>query len=279
MKIRYLILFFLALAACDQVDQPYIEQGDYCGHDDLSIPIRKILVEDYTGHRCGNCPAAAAKMEELKATFCDHIVPVSIHATAAFAAPNSSGAYTYDFRTPAGNQYESFFDVNMLPNGMVNRTALDGNRLLAPDSWATAVAAILQTPPEITISIDNSFDDNSLNVSTNIRTELIQDMNQKLSLSVFLVEDSIVNWQKDYEADPVDIENYTHRHVLRQAINTPWGEEILNGSIAQGESLEKNYTFALSPEYKPAHCSIVAFVFNTDSKEVIQAEAQKLVSQ
>ena len=101
---------------------------------------------------------------------------------------------------------------------------------------------------------------------------------------MLIVEDSIINWQKDYDyVDPddpqnKDIENYLHRHVLRIAVNANEGENIVKVSIEQGKSINKTYQFVLDNEWKANHCSIVAFVFNNETKEVLQAEIQKLTN-
>ena len=56
---------------------------------------KKILLEDYTGHKCGNCPRAAEKAEELKEIYGDQLIPIAIHA--GFFASDFGGNFTTDF--------------------------------------------------------------------------------------------------------------------------------------------------------------------------------------
>ncbi len=272
----FILVFF---ATCDKVEKPYTEDFGKCGNGNLSIPIRKILLEDYTGHTCGNCPRAAEQTEFLIDNYCDHIVPISVHV-GFFAEPYPSGKYTNDFRTEAGNYFDATFGNSSagLPNGMVNRTEYNGSRVLSYDTWPSAIDLILQQAPTVDINIENGYNVDTESYTSKVKVDFLSSLQNKLNLSVLIVEDSIVNWQKDYDAPVVDIENYVHRHVVRAAVNFNEGETIVESSIAKGQSITKNYTLSLNGEWVKKNCSIVAFVYNADSKEVLQAETQKLMN-
>ena len=66
------ILLFAFLISCDEVKNPLKPNNGKCGDETLPVPIRKILVEDYTGHTCGNCPRAAEKIAYLQKNYCDY---------------------------------------------------------------------------------------------------------------------------------------------------------------------------------------------------------------
>jgi hypothetical protein len=127
------LIILSVIIACDKVNKPYTEEFGKCGNGNLSIPIRKILLEDYTGHTCGNCPRAAEQTELLINNYCDHIVPISIHV-GFFAEPYPTGEFTYDFRTDVGNYFDETFGISTagLPNGMVNRTIYNGSPIAKP---------------------------------------------------------------------------------------------------------------------------------------------------
>jgi len=281
-KIIFVVLVF---SACDTIDKPYLEEnGGKCGNGNLSIPIKKVLLEDYTGHTCGNCPRAAEQTEFLIETYCDHIIPVSVHA-GFFAEPNPSGKYTYDFRTTAGYAWDGFFGNSSagLPNGMLNRTEYNGTKILAYESWATAVEQLLNQPPTINIKIENNYNENTRELKTSINTSFLNSASGELKLTVLIVEDSIVNWQKDYNyvdlENPgnTDIENYIHRHVLRNAINGSWGETIVENGIEQGKTLNKSFSYVINTEWVEERCSVIAFVYRSDTKEIIQAEVSNCI--
>jgi len=49
--------FSIVITSCDVLEGPFDEQVN--NNIDTTKPLRKILLEDYTGHTCGNCPCAA----------------------------------------------------------------------------------------------------------------------------------------------------------------------------------------------------------------------------
>jgi len=283
-KTILIILGIVFIMGCDEIEGPYLETNiGKCGNGNLSIPIKKILLEDYTGHTCGNCPRAAEQTKFLIETYCDHIIPIAVHA-GFFAEPFSSGKYTYDFRTTAGQSWDGFFGNSAagLPNGMVNRMEYNGTNILAYESWAAAVEQLLKEPPTIDIIIENNYSIITRELKTSIDVNFLNSASEELKLTVLIVEDSIINWQKDYEYDDLgnpgntDIENYVHRHVLRDAINGAWGETIVDGSIQKGEMINKSFTYVLNSEWLEKQCSVVAFVYRSSTNEIMQAEVVKL---
>lgn len=285
--IRFATIIFavLVFSACDKVEKPYLEEnGGKCGNGSLSIPIKKILLEDYTGHTCGNCPRATEQTEYLIETYCDHIIPIAVHA-GFFADPRSSGKYTYDFRATTGYSWDGTFGNSAagLPNGMLNRTEYNGTRILAYGSWPAAAEQLLKEPPTISIKIGNNYNDDTRELKTVVDVSFLKSASEELKLTVLIVEDSIINWQKDYDYEDLenpgntDIENYVHRHVLRDAINGSWGETIVENSIQQGKSVNKSFSYVLDTEWMANHCSVIGFVYNVGTKEIIQAEVSKLI--
>ena len=109
-------------------------------------------------------------------------------------------------------------------------------------------------------------------MTSSVETEFLNSLSGTYNVVVYLTEDSIVNWQKDYVATPsTDIENYVHRHVLRGSLNGTWGE-LVDLAPAVNSIYTKSYSLLLDNTWDENHCSIVAFVYETSSNEVIQAE-------
>ncbi len=279
MKKIIILLFTAALTllwACDVVDKPYTEQVNQCGHDNLSVPIRKVLVEDYTGHKCGNCPRAHELLQTLISQYCDHIVPVSIHV-GYFATP-SPGLYNTDFRTPAGNTYNDYFGVDAagLPRGMINRTKYNGTLLLSPEAWADAINKEVNEPLLADVQANCLYNSETRQGKATVQISFLQQMQGKFSLTVWIVEDSIIAAQKDYYTYPQDIPDYVHRNVLRKSITPAWGETVYSGQTNVNQIITKTYTFSLDTAWVAKHCYIVAFLSNADTKEVYQAEREKI---
>jgi hypothetical protein len=282
------IIIFLGIIisiflACDEIEEPFIEYNGQCGDAGLPIPIKQILIEEFTGHQCGNCPEGAKTIETLKELYCDHVIPVAIHA-GYFAEVSTYGdKYTYEYRTDDGNTIDTYFEASSsgVPNGMINRKEIDGSVTQIPASWATAVAELLQEKPVLDISINSNYIADSRELQLNIDVVFIEAMNDDLMLSVYYVEDSIVSWQKDYDdtLEDENIEFYAHNHVLRDAINGAWGEQILNGQINPTDVKSKTYNYIINRDWVIKNSGIVAFVYKSDTKEVLQASQSYLMNQ
>ncbi|MCG3167732.1 MAG: hypothetical protein POELPBGB_03527 [Bacteroidia bacterium] len=278
-----LAAFIFSFSACDIIEPPYTEGN---GVDTVLCPpqdfetvtnhTRKILVEDYTGHTCGNCPRAAETAASLINTYGEQVVVMAVHV-GFFAQPknNPDSSYAADYRTEFGNELNTFFgnDAAGLPNGMVNRKPMGGSSpILSYNSWTSAVNAEVALAPVADIYIKPQYNQAGNTACADVKVEFLSALSGEYKLSVFLTEDSVINWQKDYDATPSDIPDYVHRHMLRTSFNGTWGEIIGTAPIAAGSSDIKRYSITLNSGWNSEHLHIVAFVYNTATYEVIQAE-------
>ncbi|MBA3900971.1 MAG: Omp28 family outer membrane lipoprotein [Bacteroidetes bacterium] len=279
-KIFFLLtLVLLAFSACDKVDQPYsnIGNGGGNGTNKPDSVIRKILLEDLTGHTCGNCPEAAKIAMQLQGIYGKKLIVVGVHAN-WFARPqtNSKGSFSTDFRTPAGEAYYTYFGVTSNPIGFVNRIKNSSSEtIISHTAWGTTVEAIKDLLPELKMSINFTYEESSRALNTTVTSEALTKLDGQYNLVLYLVEDNIVDWQKDYSmpAGETDVPNFLHRHVLRDNINSTWGDEIITTSLAKGDSIVKKYNnYLLNPAWKAEDCSIIAYIYNKNTEEIIQAE-------
>ena len=113
-----IVLISVSFTQCDVIDQPF--NGNVIDTTSTTQQ-RNVLIEDFTGHRCKNCPKASKKIEELVTAFgSDRIIGLAIHAGPGnFTSTNAD--YPTDFTTLEGKQIQNFFGTNALPVGMVNR--------------------------------------------------------------------------------------------------------------------------------------------------------------
>ena len=104
---------------------------------------------------------------------------------------------------------------------------------------------------------------------------IIGNINQQLV--VYLVEDSIINWQKWYGHIPENVPDFAHRHVFRKSLNGAWGDRLSGSVKSVGQIISKSFATNISIKYKHKKCYIVAFVQNNLTKEVLQVEEIKLM--
>jgi hypothetical protein len=246
--------------------------------------VRKVLVEDYTGHTCGNCPYAADVLHDLECQWGDRVVPLAVHV-GFFAEPqnNSDGSFATDFRTPTGNQWNSEFgnSAQGLPNGLINRRQEGGQYPQSYTVWAAQVANLLALPPEATLSMTNTYSAGSRTVSTSIDVSVLTDMNSgPYNIIVVLTEDSVIDWQKDYDPDLEDekVPDYVHMSVMRDNFSSTWGDQIGSGNLTSGTVENVSLSLTIDPEWDENNCNVVAFIYRTDNKEVIQAEYKPVIT-
>lgn len=282
MKTKYIIfvlaLFAFALNSCDKVSPPYIETKDYCNGN------KKILIEDYTGHGCVNCPSAAVLAHDLKEQFCDRVVVIGVHA-GFFAEPNfeDNPLFAADFTTPAGNTWDTFFGNSMKgnPNGLIDRVIGPTGYVIYPQSWATTADTLLSEPAKALITISNDFDDGNHTLTTTIKTEFQENVSGAYKLIVCVKQDNLIAPQKNNDPEigptPVIID-YVHNNVLRKAINGAWGEYLGNaGAVIMSVNYEKTYSQVFPDEWLLADCHVVAFVYNEETKRVLQVEELRVL--
>lgn len=276
------ILSLLAFVfhSCDKVEEPYLRNDDNNGGGDTNMAVRKVLLEDYTGHKCVNCPGAAFVAQDLQAQYGEQLVVVSVHS-GFFATPDASGLYTADFRTEAGEAYVDEFQVLSNPNGMVNRIGEGQARILGETEWAAAVGTEVAKPAVSTIDITSDYDDGTRVLSSSLKVKFLSDLTGKYRVCAMITEDSIVAPQTNNDPSigpSPDWIDFVHRHMLRGNINGTWGSVITNETILSGSEYTvqcDNYNIDI--DWDDHHCHVVAFVFNEETFEIVQAEEIKLI--
>lgn len=288
MKIKTFILLLLTgfvFTTCDKIDPPYSQAivPPDTNHVD-SVVIRKILVEDYTGHLCGNCPAAGVFLnDQLKPIYNNSLVVISVHAgffagpcpnsTACLSTPHPAGSFTTDFNSAPGTVWNTFFGISGNPKGMVNRIDYPSStHSKGYQAWAPAIDAQVNDTPKIKMTITNNFNSASNSVNVSVVSDFLENLTGNHLLQVVITEDSLTDWQLWYGNTPETVDNYLHRHVLRDGLNTTWGETIVTGSVNAGVSVTKNYNYTINSAWNVNHCNIVAFIYDATTYEVIQVE-------
>ncbi len=302
-KIFFLISgIILIFTSCDKVSNPYpptnANAGDVTSCDTPSFPIisthiRRVLVEDYTGHTCGNCPKAAEELTYCDSVYSGQIVSLAIHV-GYFAEPCPPPPSTLpcrDYRTTVGDQYNTVFYASAggLPQGVVNRKVFDSSNgtfqyLVGYQShgWTNFVSTFIGNPAVAELQIINSYNPTTRKLCTALKSEFLTNLNGQYKLVVLLTQDSIIDWQIDYRYSPSMIPNYIHKHMLRDAINSTWGDEIANGIVTTGTTALNRYAYNIPTSYlgvnaEPEHMHVIAFIYDVATNEVLQAAEAKVI--
>ena len=309
-KIKYIIatlfgILLFNITSCDIIEGPYLIDNN-TNTVDTNTFVKKVLIEDFTGHRCPNCPAAAEELVSLQDFYGDRVIGIAIHPSSpAFSTPSplTTSSYTYDFRTQFGDDIDNIFEITTvgLPRGMVNRTGFDTQHQLGKDEWSSIVQMELEKAPifGITLSSNVSNGNGTISITAEALTNINLDKKEKIedyNIVICLTEKNIVQWQKDNTAG--DIEDYEHNHVLRTMINTTFGESIGN-SFVDGDIWEKDYSIDITTlentnenyslntlfmgngnckEWNEDNMEIVVYIYNTSNNEIVQVEEKHLTN-
>ena len=291
-KVGMGLLFSLSLifSSCNKVDKPY--QKWIPPTPPTNDTIRKVLIEDFTGHKCSNCPRAAFRIHNfIDVTFQKQVIAVAIHPKAGGGFTSTDASHPEDYRTPVGDKYDLDFGISSsgLPNGMVNRRKNVSGYAISDGVWKDTVSALLKKAPDALLKITNTYDIASRKLVVDIKCSYLNTLAGTYNLVVLLTQDSIKAPQ-DYNGvggDPAwhspTEPNYQHMHVLRACISDGTGAGVSIGSITKGNSATRSFTLDPLPlsyvnvPVNAQQCNVVAFIYNTATNEVVQAEDAKLM--
>lgn len=263
MKKIYLLIWTLAavlLTACDEV--PVEERLSYVEPPEVG---RAVLIEDYTGQYCVNCPRATDEIERLVEEYGDSVViAVAIHS-GPFGKQKGEASPLY---TEVGDMYFNKWGLSAQPVGLVDR--LFGPMPFSYTDWGAGVNYEIANKAPVSFVVTPTFDADSREAAIEVQTIGLDSTLVSGKLQVWLTEDSIDSFQ--YMPDGSVIEHYNHMHVFRTSVNDPWGDDV---SVAHGQVATKNYTIVLPPIWEPEHCALVTFLYDEDG--VKQVSRTKLI--
>ncbi len=234
---------------------------------------KAVLLEEYTGKGCGNCPAGAAMAAHLKALRGDGLQVVAIHA-GHYAEPGETAPF--DLRTDYGDSLLAQAGEYGYPQGTVDRVYMPdyggGIMAMGRGYWTKAVKARSFDTAAVNLWIGASLDAGSRMLSVTVEGYYYRSAESRVNrLNVALVQNHIPGPQNQGGDD------YLHEHVLRDLLTGLWGDSLTE-TVAGGR-FEKTYTYAVPADYRGVpvdlrHLEIVAFVCD-DTKTVLNVTACK----
>ena len=226
---------------------------------------RAVLIEDYTGQYCVNCPRATEEIERLIEQYGDSIViAVAIHS-GPFGKSKGEPSPLY---TEVGDMYFNTWGMSAQPIGLIDR--LFGSTPFSYTDWAGGVNYEVAIEPPVGFLTDIDYDAETRDAAIEVQTIGLDSALVSGKLQVWLVEDSIDSFQ--LMPDGSREEHYNHMHVFRASVNDPWGDAL---SVSLGQVAVKNYELKLDPAWVPEHCSVVTFLY--DDSGVHQVAKKKLI--
>lgn len=321
---KYIVIFialFLGLAtmpSCDHVDNPF-PQGintdldttlypgnwsEYVANEwpDFSAmpddnPNRNVIIEDFTGHRCAACPAAATVAHNLHEGNPNRVFTAAIHTGASnngvstfqvLALPD----YTVDFMNQNGLDFGAFFSTTLAgagffgnPAGSVNRSALGTEYFYGSGIWSQKVNEVLSSPRRLQVKAKVNYypETKGLFLHTEIQKEDASIAYSDLGIIVYLIEDSLIAPQ---DVAGTYTPDYVHRDVMRGEITgQTWGRDVIDGELIDNKYY-LDYSYLVPNQLAPTgqtgshnagNMHLLINVYDKNTYEIIQVIKKKIV--
>lgn len=263
-KILYILtllpLFFACSHIADDEQLIYVAPNlSTPNPEDPTSTIRTVLIEDFTGQKCVNCPLGTEVIEQLQEAYGNRVIAVGIHSGPLGFAGNNTAI---GLATPIGDEYYNHWQLEYQPVGLIDR-----HGAVNYTDWIAKVREELARESSVRMELEASLLATG-EISISVGMEALGTAYSG-NLQVWVLEDGITATQTRHE--PIDNDNvtindknYVHNHVLRTAVNGTWGEAI---SLNAGEQKTQQLTQAISSNWNTQNLSIVAFVYNDSGVE------------
>lgn len=211
---------------------------------------RHVLIEDFTGQNCANCPKATEALKEIQEAYQEeNVIVAAIHSGRfGFAGSAKYPGFMNDLGKTYWNSW--FNDSQGQPVAKINR----GNATEDYGNWMTEVGKALESETSVGLETNREYDRYSRQLTIYTYTSAPAGTEAKYQL--WLTEDSLTSIQRMPDGT-IDY-NYVHNNVLREAINGDWGESITYGE----NELSLVHKFTIPEAYVDRNCKVIAFVYD-----------------
>jgi hypothetical protein len=301
------LVFLISLQSCDHVDNPYPNLpsleldttlypgnwSDYVANEWPQFTVnsnvnRNVLIEDFTGHQCVFCPAAADLAHELNGANPSRVFISSIHA-----GPTGIGDfqlvsppdYPVDFTNPQGIEIGTYFGINDggfsgNPRGTINRFN-NGFIFQSPISWTSMVNdQLAENNLRVNIQSDLNYYPETKGVFLHVEVDKIDpSLTNELGIITSIFEDSLVGDQK--MIDNSHNSSYVHRDIHRGNLNNQAFGRVLTASDLTNGKYYVNYSFVLPNQLNGAHnpdnMHLLIYVYDRTTWEIYQVIKQPII--
>lgn len=229
---------------------------------------KNVVLEEFTGVRCTNCPQGHQIIYDLKAQYPGRVISLSCHPFTSLTAPYSYSVQ--DLRTQKAQDLFAFLgNAGNLPIGSIDRKLFSGQSALLVDkqNWSNFTTQQISLSPPVNIDLQRLYDSVSRELTVIATVVYTQPVTQDNRLTIALTESKIVTAQLD---GTVHDTFYTHNDVLRDFITGTQGD-VLDADLVAGRTFKRIYKRTLEPKWKAENMHIAAYVHeHINAKQIYQ---------
>lgn len=287
--------------SCDKVENPIkppieLDTTFYPGNwEDYVEPTftqntntdRNILLEDYTGHRCPNCPAAGWEAYNIEQANPDRVFVASVHAaptglssfqtTASDCGQpsNPTNKYCTVFYCDEGVEYGQTFGGGSFgffgnPQGNLNRINFTGTDMFQfYTEWQQKTSDILTANDlKVNIQAQSNFYTETNGLYLHTEVEFLEDLSGgQYNMVTYLIENEVIDYQ---DSASIAVSYYHHHDILRGCLdNLAWGRSI-DGDYTTGNKVYLDYSYKLPDGEVNTDYHLLIYVYDVSTYEVLQ---------
>ncbi len=237
----------LGMTSCDNIAED--ERVTYVAPVEVS---KHVLIEDFTGQRCLNCPTATETIHQLQETYGNtKVIAVGLYSGEFGKKVDGT---LLPLTTETGCYYYEHWEVEQQPCLNVDRNGLTSDNGILQ----TRVAAALTAKTPVTIEPTVAYDEATRQANIMVETVSAETL-ANARLQVWVIEDGIVSPQI-MPTGKTD-KNYVHNHVFRTTVTDRDGKAI---TLDANKQVKETFSVAIDDSWEAKNVSIVVFVFNGD---------------
>jgi thiol-disulfide isomerase/thioredoxin len=242
-------------------------------HDGSEINfVKRVLIEDYTGTWCGNCPRVAHAIELAKEQS-DKIVSVAIHRASSNPADGSYDPYNFD-----SSELETYLGMSGYPKALLNR--MTRWQPLEQNNIPQVINLTQGENPKLGLAITNQITASTINLDVNVKFS--KDF-EGLNLVVYIVENGLIHQQVNYTTfygGAPYLDNFQHDHTLRTSLTPLFGQPIAASQTSVGKTFTQNFSIPIPANIENVNnIEFVAFITGTDNKTINVRKAERNTEQ
>lgn len=235
---------------------------------------RKVLIEEFTGESCTNCPRAAKYLHE--------VLSQGDYVNTTIMAAHHSGYYP-DWLTfrPSDIDYEWFYNHDVAffaPAMMFDRMAYPETynsveyytpcvSISSKDDIETSIANALRRPARAFLDVTAALNSDNSKIRVEVEGGRSTEFgNTPMRLTLFLVEDHI---PQRHQVSLDTYPEFEHMGALR-AVNTSWGDVI----EWEDDLFSATYNFDIDEEWAVEDLRVIAFISEYDATDPTKCEVE-----
>lgn len=261
-------------------------------------PVKKIVIEEFSGRDCANCPLGFVAMENLERTFPGRVIPIILRTYGSDPLGTGIGAYS------------SFLGFSAAPSGRINRGGIespmvnangkylfsgsgytDSNTGQPITTWYDIAVEEMNKPADAEISFSSAYDaaSNKANISAKVRSALNL-TNTPMNVFAVLIEDKLETYQQSNVSSSDDpnlgewgkggiygspyVFGYTINDIARNTYGTTYNGSsgLIPSTLNSGEEYPLTLSLTLPETVAvPENCKVVLMLINPGTGAVINA--------